>query len=78
LILVGWDLYFAFYPATTFARQLFAFENVTDISEFTQKTNQCLMFSWHRPVLMAIIELILLVAISKSISFQRNQYPVFN
>jgi len=61
-----------------FARQLFAFKNIKDISEFSQKTNQWLVLSWHRPIFMAVIELLLLIAISKSISFYKQSPSVLN
>ena len=48
-----------------FAKELFSFQDLPDNLEFYQRTNQWIMLSWHRPVLMLILELFLLIALSK-------------
>jgi len=48
-----------------FAWQLYVLANMTNPTEFQDSTRQWLILSWHRPILQAVIELLLLVAISR-------------
>lgn len=48
-----------------FAKVLFMLKDITDPALFAQKTHQWIILSWHRPILMAVIEVLLLIAISK-------------
>lgn len=48
-----------------FAKKLGVFKTMTDNSDFQEQTNQWLTLSWHRPVLMILIEVLLLIALSR-------------
>lgn len=48
-----------------FANRLVVFKSMADNADFQQQASQWLMLSWHRPVLMFIIEVLLLVALSR-------------
>jgi hypothetical protein len=50
-----------------FANELFSFQEIHNTAEFVERTNQWLTLSWHRPILMVGIEVVLLIAISKCI-----------
>jgi hypothetical protein len=48
-----------------FAKELFAFKDLPDGPEFYRRTKQWIALSWHRPILMLFLELLLLIAISR-------------
>jgi hypothetical protein len=48
-----------------FARQLGVFIKLPDTPEFHKQTSQWLTMSWHRPLLMLFIEVLLLIALSR-------------
>ena len=48
-----------------FAKELFAFQEITDAAEFTRQTSQWILLSWHRPIIGLAIAWLLMVAISR-------------
>lgn len=48
-----------------FAKKLEIFKNITDNIDFQQQTSLWITVSWHRPILMIIIEILLLIALSR-------------
>ena len=48
-----------------FARELFAFKELTDITEFNRQTKQWILLSWHRPIIGLISVVLSMIAISK-------------
>ncbi len=54
-----------------FASQLYVLKETPNLAEFQNQTRQWLMLSWHRPILQAVIELLLLVAISRPIEMEK-------
>ena len=56
-----------------FAKKLEVFKAMTDNIDFQQQTNLWLTVSWHRPILMILIELFLLVALSRPITENTNK-----
>ncbi|HEY0055752.1 MAG TPA: hypothetical protein VGB63_10380 [Pedobacter sp.] len=55
-----------------FASQLFQFKELSNAAEFTDRTSTWLTLSWHRPLLMTIIEVLLLVTISKGVKIAKE------
>ena len=48
-----------------FARELFAFKELTDTTEFNRQTKQWILLSWHRPIIGLISVVLSMIAISK-------------
>jgi hypothetical protein len=53
-----------------FAQQLFAFQEITDASEFTRRTNLWILLSWHRVIIGLASVVLLMIAISRPIKIQ--------
>lgn len=50
-----------------FAKTLFTFSKLPDSADFYQQTQQWILLSWHRPILMLLLTVLLLIALSRPI-----------
>jgi hypothetical protein len=48
-----------------FAKELFAFKEITDAAEFTSQTSRWILLSWHRPIIGLVSVVLLMIAISR-------------
>jgi hypothetical protein len=55
-----------------FAKKLEVFKTMSDNIDFQQQTSLWLQVSWHRPVLMIVIELLMLIALSRPFLNRQN------
>jgi hypothetical protein len=54
-----------------FAKKLEIFKNMTDNIDFQQQTSLWITVSWHRPILMITIEILLLIALSRPVLYRQ-------
>lgn len=48
-----------------FARELFAFKEITDPAVFSEQTSRWILLSWHRPIIGLASVVLLMIAISR-------------